>query len=117
MRARRAGTPPRRIDAEGSRGASARRGPGAVGHRGIVPYRARSPARSAAEGHARTTPFSSCGKILTIPQMRRSTNGDDERGEAALTEADAGAAPGPRNPGGPFLTPYEMAFGEPGFEN
>src|SRR4051794_7135701 len=26
--------------------------PGAVGHSGIVPYRARSPARSAAEGHA-----------------------------------------------------------------
>jgi hypothetical protein len=29
-------------------------GPGAVGHGGIVAYGARSPARSAAEGHART---------------------------------------------------------------
>ena len=35
----------------------ARRGPGAVGHGGIVPYGARSPARSAAEGHARIGQF------------------------------------------------------------
>jgi hypothetical protein len=34
-----------------------RRGPGAVGNGRIVAYRARSPARSAAEGHARTTLF------------------------------------------------------------
>jgi len=34
------------------RARAAARGPGAVGHGGIVPYRARSPARSAAEGHA-----------------------------------------------------------------
>src|SRR5437763_7656364 len=48
MRARRAGT--RRA------GSLARRGPGAVRHSRIVPYGARSPARSAAEGHAQT-PF------------------------------------------------------------
>ena len=34
----------------------ARRRPGAVGHSRIVAYRARSPARSAAEGHAQTLP-------------------------------------------------------------
>jgi hypothetical protein len=33
--------------------------PGAVGNGGIVAYRARSPARSAAEGHAQTLPFQS----------------------------------------------------------
>ncbi|HEX8904089.1 MAG TPA: hypothetical protein VF771_04565 [Longimicrobiaceae bacterium] len=33
------------------------------------------------------------------------------------TEADAKPAPEPRREAGPFLTPYEMAFGEPGFEN
>jgi len=40
----------------------ARRGPGAVGHGGIVPYGARSPARSAAEGHARTPQFKVLGR-------------------------------------------------------
>jgi hypothetical protein len=44
-------------DVDGSVGSLARRWPGAVGHSGIVPYRARSPARSAAEGHAHTLPF------------------------------------------------------------
>ncbi|HSU15673.1 hypothetical protein [Longimicrobium sp.] len=34
-----------------------------------------------------------------------------------MTEADAGVAPEPRREAGPFLTPYEMAFGEAGFEN
>jgi len=34
-----------------------------------------------------------------------------------VTEPDAGAAPQARRDGGPFLTPYEMAFGEAGFEN
>jgi len=37
----------------GIAGRRARRWPGAVGNGGIVAYRARSPARSAAEGHAR----------------------------------------------------------------
>jgi len=41
-------------DRDGAVGGLARRWPGAVGHGGIVPYRARSPARSAAERHART---------------------------------------------------------------
>ena len=34
-----------------------------------------------------------------------------------MTEPDAGAAPAAKRDGGPFLTPYEMAFGEAGFEN
>src|SRR3954466_10538157 len=38
-------------------GCLARRWPGAVGNGGIVAYRARSPARSAAEGHAHIKPF------------------------------------------------------------
>ncbi|HEX6746637.1 MAG TPA: hypothetical protein VF092_05025 [Longimicrobium sp.] len=33
------------------------------------------------------------------------------------TEAGAGTHPEPRREAGPFLTPYEMAFGEPAFEN
>jgi len=43
-------------------GGARRRWPGAVGHGGIVPYRARSPARSAAEGHAQTP--------LAVQQLR-----------------------------------------------
>jgi hypothetical protein len=58
MRARRAGNPPRIARSSTDEGEPrARRGPGAVGNGGIVAYRARSPARSAAEGHARTPRF------------------------------------------------------------
>src|SRR4051794_15403657 len=39
----------------------------------------------------------------------------DGRGGEDLTDADAHAEP-PRREAGPFLTPYEMAFGEAGFE-
>src|SRR3954451_17856282 len=60
MRARRAGTPSRRIEGGETRRQHARRGPGAVGNSRIVAYRARSPARSAAEGHARMPQFNEC---------------------------------------------------------
>src|SRR3954451_2644910 len=60
MRARRAGTPSRRIEGGETRRQHARRGPGAVGNSRIVAYRARSPARSAAEGHARIPQFNEC---------------------------------------------------------
>lgn len=34
-----------------------------------------------------------------------------------VTESEAGSAPLPKRDAGPFLTPYELAFGEAGFEN
>src|SRR3954469_7445305 len=89
MRARRAGTPPRRADAGESRRAGARRGPGAVGNSRIVAYRARSPARSAAEGHAHILPFEAVEQFhhrnasdemaeLTIGELARVAEGEVE---------------------------------------
>jgi hypothetical protein len=51
-------------------GSFGRRGPGAVGHSGIVPYGARSPARSAAEGHAQdcSALVRKCGSALVRPK-------------------------------------------------
>jgi hypothetical protein len=57
MRARRAGTPPRRTGAAESSRVESRRGPGAVGHGGIVPYGARSPVPSPGEEHAQIQQF------------------------------------------------------------
>src|SRR6476620_4639247 len=53
MRARRAGTAPRRIHGGESHRRPARRRPGAVGHSRTVPYRARSPVRRLGAEHAR----------------------------------------------------------------
>src|SRR3712207_2195295 len=57
MRARRAETPARRENGRCCERTGPRRGLGAVGNSCIVAYGARSPARSAAEGHARTWQF------------------------------------------------------------
>src|SRR6476620_9884941 len=72
MRARRAGTPAGRRNrlrgTEMQPGENRiRRGPGAVGNGRIVAYRARSPARSAAEGHARIQP----SQASTTRHLRR----------------------------------------------
>jgi TrmH family RNA methyltransferase len=56
----------------------ARRGPGAVGHGGIVAYGARSPARSAAEGHAQT---------LLFPQSMSDTEQSEQTTNPAIAEA------------------------------
>src|SRR5437763_6962787 len=55
----------------GRAGSLARRRPGAVGHSRIVAYGARSPARSAAEGHAQRPCFLQYPQITTRNQAPR----------------------------------------------
>ncbi len=75
MRARRAETAERRDN--GSIVVPARRRLGAVGHSCIVPYGARSPARSAAEGHAQN--LQSNPLPLQQKPMTNSTDPNDDR--------------------------------------
>src|SRR3954465_1019123 len=57
MRARRAGNPPRVANTSQLGGGVARRGPGAVGQRSLLPYGARSPFGRLSAQHAQTPQF------------------------------------------------------------